>query len=184
MARAEPFNPGNYYYVGGNSKFYGAVLMRYRAEDFRAGRACRGSDARLAVRLRRTRALVFPRRSAVSRPRRARRRSDRAAPFDSLTPFRLCPTSPRSLRRAGAHGAGRPASFSAAARRRHRSLVEARARRPGTPFPTRAPARWTRRPAAWRARSPMPMSTCRPARMVERLIRGARRQAHRGRRLP
>jgi len=29
-----PFNPGNYYYVGGNSKFYGAVLMRYRAADF------------------------------------------------------------------------------------------------------------------------------------------------------
>ena len=30
-----PFNPGHYYYVGGNTKFYGAVLMRYRAEDFR-----------------------------------------------------------------------------------------------------------------------------------------------------
>ena len=29
-----PFNPGNYYYVGGNSKFYGAVLIRYRAQDF------------------------------------------------------------------------------------------------------------------------------------------------------
>ena len=28
------FNPGNYYNVGGNSKFYGAVLIRYRAEDF------------------------------------------------------------------------------------------------------------------------------------------------------
>ena len=28
------FNPGNYYYVGGNSKFYGAVLIRYRREDF------------------------------------------------------------------------------------------------------------------------------------------------------
>ncbi|MEP7452924.1 GMC family oxidoreductase [Phyllobacterium sp. SB3] len=28
------FNPGNYYNVGGNSKFYGAVLTRYRAEDF------------------------------------------------------------------------------------------------------------------------------------------------------
>lgn len=28
------FNPGNYYHPGGNSKFYGAVLMRYRAEDF------------------------------------------------------------------------------------------------------------------------------------------------------
>jgi choline dehydrogenase-like flavoprotein len=30
----QAFNPGNYYYVGGNTKLYGAVLMRYRAEDF------------------------------------------------------------------------------------------------------------------------------------------------------
>jgi len=30
----QPFNPGNYYYVGGNTKLYGAVLIRYRAEDF------------------------------------------------------------------------------------------------------------------------------------------------------
>ena len=30
----KPFNPGNYYHPGGNSKFYGAVLMRYRSEDF------------------------------------------------------------------------------------------------------------------------------------------------------
>ncbi len=30
----KPFNPGNYYYVGGNSKFYGAVLIRYRRQDF------------------------------------------------------------------------------------------------------------------------------------------------------
>ncbi len=29
-----PFNPGNYYNVGGNSKFYGAALIRYRAQDF------------------------------------------------------------------------------------------------------------------------------------------------------
>lgn len=28
------FSPGNYYNVGGNSKFYGAVLLRYRREDF------------------------------------------------------------------------------------------------------------------------------------------------------
>ncbi len=28
------FNPGNYYHPGGNSKFYGAVLMRYREADF------------------------------------------------------------------------------------------------------------------------------------------------------
>ena len=32
---ARPFNPGNYYYVGGNTKMYGAVLIRYRAQDFR-----------------------------------------------------------------------------------------------------------------------------------------------------
>jgi len=30
----QAFNPGNYYYVGGNSKLYGAVLLRYREEDF------------------------------------------------------------------------------------------------------------------------------------------------------
>src|SRR5271154_2664328 len=28
------FNPGNYYYVGGNTKLYGAVLIRNRAQDF------------------------------------------------------------------------------------------------------------------------------------------------------
>lgn len=31
----QAFNPGNYAFVGGNSKFYGAVLMRYREADFR-----------------------------------------------------------------------------------------------------------------------------------------------------
>lgn len=31
-----PFNPGNYANVGGNTKFYGAVLIRYRREDFDA----------------------------------------------------------------------------------------------------------------------------------------------------
>lgn len=30
----EKFLPGNYYCVGGNSKFYGGVMYRYRAEDF------------------------------------------------------------------------------------------------------------------------------------------------------
>ncbi len=28
------FNPGNYHVVGGNTKFYGAVLFRYRRQDF------------------------------------------------------------------------------------------------------------------------------------------------------
>lgn len=30
----KPFNPGNYYVVGGNTKFFGTVLFRYRREDF------------------------------------------------------------------------------------------------------------------------------------------------------
>jgi len=34
-AAGAAFNPGNYYYVGGNTKLYGAVLIRYRAQDFR-----------------------------------------------------------------------------------------------------------------------------------------------------
>jgi choline dehydrogenase-like flavoprotein len=34
-AAGQAFNPGNYYYVGGNTKMYGAVLIRYRAQDFR-----------------------------------------------------------------------------------------------------------------------------------------------------
>ncbi|MBA3911035.1 MAG: GMC family oxidoreductase [Rhodobacter sp.] len=33
-AAGAAFNPGNYAFVGGNTKFYGAVLLRYRAEDF------------------------------------------------------------------------------------------------------------------------------------------------------
>ena len=35
-ANGSAFHPGNYYYVGGNSKFYGAALIRFRKEDFRA----------------------------------------------------------------------------------------------------------------------------------------------------
>lgn len=38
------FLPGNYYYVGGNSKFYGAVMYRYRAEDFRPRPHLRGNS--------------------------------------------------------------------------------------------------------------------------------------------
>ena len=35
-AKGASFNPGNFYNVGGNSKFYGAVLYRFRKEDFTA----------------------------------------------------------------------------------------------------------------------------------------------------
>lgn len=32
----KPFSPGTYYYVGGNTKFYGASLARFRRSDFEA----------------------------------------------------------------------------------------------------------------------------------------------------
>jgi choline dehydrogenase-like flavoprotein len=38
-----PLHPGNYACVGGNTKFYGAVLLRYRAEDFRPLRHLEGT---------------------------------------------------------------------------------------------------------------------------------------------
>ncbi|GAA5632849.1 6'''-hydroxyparomomycin C oxidase [Acinetobacter calcoaceticus] len=40
----EKFLPGNYYYVGGNSKFYGAVMYRYREEDFHPRQHMEGSS--------------------------------------------------------------------------------------------------------------------------------------------
>ncbi|WP_299655502.1 GMC oxidoreductase [uncultured Tateyamaria sp.] len=40
-----PFNPGNYYNVGGNSKFYGAALIRYRATDFEQCQHAGGATA-------------------------------------------------------------------------------------------------------------------------------------------
>jgi choline dehydrogenase-like flavoprotein len=40
-----PFNPGAYYYVGGATKFYGAVLIRFRAQDFGPIRYREGTTA-------------------------------------------------------------------------------------------------------------------------------------------
>jgi choline dehydrogenase-like flavoprotein len=42
-ADGRAFSPGNYYYAGGNSKLYGAVLIRYRAQDFRPLRHAEGT---------------------------------------------------------------------------------------------------------------------------------------------
>ena len=39
-----PFVAGNYYVVGGNSKFYGAVMYRFRKEDFRSRDHLEGSS--------------------------------------------------------------------------------------------------------------------------------------------
>ena len=76
---ASEFLPYTHYCVGGNTKFWGSVLYRLRREDFQARRARRRRLAGLADRLRHAGAVLRSRRAAVSRARRARRRSDRAA---------------------------------------------------------------------------------------------------------
>ena len=57
---SQPFNPGNYYYVGGNSKLYGAVLLRYRAQDFGPIAYREGATPGWPFRYQRARALVLP----------------------------------------------------------------------------------------------------------------------------
>ena len=145
-ARGAAFNPGNYYYVGGNTKFYGAVLIRYRAQDFEP----------ISYREGATPAWPFPY-DELEPGIRAPRSSIGCAAASATTPpsraIRALSVSARAGRagdrqRARAAEARRPATLSAAARRRHRRWLKRARRRRGTPFPTRAPARWTPRPAA------------------------------------
>src|SRR3954447_13960786 len=63
-ARGVPFNPGNYYYVGGNSKLYGAVMLRYRAASW----AVSGTQTAVSSPARRSRArLTASRRLVLTR---------------------------------------------------------------------------------------------------------------------
>lgn len=48
--QSNEFNPGNFYYVGGNSKFYGAVLIRYREQDFAPIRHMGGTSSGWPIR--------------------------------------------------------------------------------------------------------------------------------------
>ena len=145
-AGGRAFNPGNYYYVGGNSKFYGAVLIRYREEDFAAMEHVGGVSPAWPFSYDEFEPWYYAGRAALPRARHAGRGPDRAARTRCPTPSRRCPTKRRSPRRArelkrlGLHPA------LAAARRRHRALAE-EGRRRGTPFPTPVRARWTPRPA-------------------------------------
>ena len=63
------FPPEVNYYVGGNTKFYGAALFRLRPEDFSRPTPLRRRLAGLADRLRRPRALLHRGRAPLPRPR-------------------------------------------------------------------------------------------------------------------
>ena len=144
-AAGAPFNPGNYYFVGGNSKFYGAVLIRFRAEDFRPIQYAEGQTPgwpfdydELEPWYGRAEALYEVRGRLGDDPTEPRH----SAPY----PFPPVPDEPaiaavrERLARAGcARSACRSASTSRAGWRARR--------RRGTPFPMPTRARWTPRPA-------------------------------------
>ena len=131
-APGRPFNPGNYYYVGGNSKLYGAVLIRYRAEDFAPIAHRDGATPGWPFAYDELEPWYSRAEKLYQCPRRARLRPDRAAAFRALS---LSAGAGRAGDRQGAraHEARRPAPVSAAARRRHREMAQRAPRRRGTP---------------------------------------------------
>ena len=75
----KPLHPHTNYYVGGNTKFYGAALFRLRREDFGELRHHGGVSPAWPIALRRARAVLHRGRAPLPGARRARRGSDRAA---------------------------------------------------------------------------------------------------------
>ena len=75
----KPFQPQVHYYVGGATKMYGAALYRLRPQDFGEIEARRRRLPRVAVVLRRLRAVVFEGRAALPGARQPRRGSERGA---------------------------------------------------------------------------------------------------------
>ena len=69
----QQFHPGQHYYVGGQTKFYGAILFRLRETRLRRGPPPRRHLARVADLVRRPRALLRGGRGAVPRARHGRR---------------------------------------------------------------------------------------------------------------
>ncbi len=72
------FRPGLHYFVGGNSKVYGAALFRLRERDFGELRHKDGVSPAWPLGLRRIRAVLYTGRGALPRARAARGRPDRA----------------------------------------------------------------------------------------------------------
>ena len=75
--RGKPFIPNTHYWVGGNTTFYGAALMRLRKRRLRGGAARRRRLAGLADLADRPGALLRRGGDAVAGARRAGRRPDR-----------------------------------------------------------------------------------------------------------
>ena len=107
-------HPHTNYWVGGNTKFYGAALFRLRQEDFGELRHHGGISPAWPIELRRAGALLHRGRAAVPGARRARGGSDRSAGQRALRlprrePRAEDPAAERRLRAAGAAAVSRAA---------------------------------------------------------------------------
>ena len=95
-ADGDEFTPEQNYYVGGNTKFYGAALFRLRPEDFGVITPPRWRLAGVAVGLRRLRAVVRRRRGRCTWCTAPPARTRPTAPAAATTPTPRFSTSPGS----------------------------------------------------------------------------------------
>ena len=91
----DEFPPEVNYYVGGNTKFYGAALFRLRPRGLRRAAAPRRHLAGLADRVRRPRAVLHRGRAPLPRARPARRGPDRGPGERAVRATRRCEHEPR-----------------------------------------------------------------------------------------
>ena len=94
-ATGKQFTPKQHYYVGGNTKVYGAILFRFRERDFGEIQHVDGVSPAWPIGYRGPGALVHPGRAALPGARRARRRPDRAARPPTPYPFPAISHEPR-----------------------------------------------------------------------------------------
>ena len=132
----KPLHPHTNYYVGGNTKFYGAALFRLRERGLRRAAPPRRRLAGLADLVRRPRAVLHAGRASVPRARRARRGPDRAAGERAVSAIRPSATSRASsscTTTSRGRAAGRSTCRSAScSTRRTRRRARASAARPAT----------------------------------------------------
>ena len=123
----DEFTPEQNYYVGGNTKFYGAALFRLRPEDFGEITPSRRHLARVAARLRRLRAVVRAGREPLPRAREGGGRPDRGCAQRSVSVSRgaaraahpAAPRRPREARASPVAPAARCDARPGRRRRRH-----------------------------------------------------------------
>ena len=111
------FEPHQQYFVGGNTKFYGAILFRLRERDFGEVRHYGGMSPAWPIVVRGPRALLHGGRAALPRPRAGGRGPDRAVALGPF-PYPAVSHEPRIQQLHDDFAAHRPPPVPPAGRRR------------------------------------------------------------------